>query len=114
MSTGKQPSAPSAPPLAPSPTSPALPDQETEWKGRGYKDCLTCTIIGTGAFGITGLYALRMARPSAPGSRMGKMLMAYVGVGFLAASVVRWNLTPSEMLETLVTGKVPPDALSKS
>ncbi|KAF9233567.1 hypothetical protein BU15DRAFT_9404, partial [Melanogaster broomeanus] len=55
-----------------------------------YNDCISCRVIGTGALGLTGLYALRMARPRAPGSVFGKMVMAGIGVGFLAGSVVRW------------------------
>ncbi|KAI9570916.1 hypothetical protein HD554DRAFT_1986377, partial [Boletus coccyginus] len=55
-----------------------------------YEDCISCRVVGTGALGLTGLYALRMARPRAPGSVFGKTMMAGIGVGFLVGSVVRW------------------------
>ncbi|KAG9311254.1 hypothetical protein JVU11DRAFT_8338 [Chiua virens] len=67
------------------------PEEKNQWE---YKDCLSCRVIGTGALGLTGLYALGMARPKAPGSVFGKMMMAGIGFG----SVVRWNMTPTQML----------------
>ncbi|KIK96845.1 hypothetical protein PAXRUDRAFT_825533 [Paxillus rubicundulus Ve08.2h10] len=82
-----------------SPSSPVLAPEDV--KLREYKDCISCRVVGTGALGLTGLYAFRMARPRAPGSVFGKVMMAGIGVGFLAGSVVRWNMTPTEMLETL-------------
>ncbi len=51
-------------------------------------DCLSCRVIGTGALGATGLYALNQARAHQPGSRVGKQIMAGVGVLFLLGSVV--------------------------
>ncbi|KAI9567808.1 hypothetical protein HD554DRAFT_2103573 [Boletus coccyginus] len=97
----------SGPPRAPksSPPSTSSPDSPTwspseEGKQWEYKDCISCRVVGTGALGVTGLYALRMARPRAPGSAFGKMMVAGIGVGFLAGSVVRWNMTPTEMLGT--------------
>ena len=54
-------------------------------------DCLSCRVIGTGALGATGLYALNQARAHQPGSRVGKRIMAGVGVLFLLGSVARWR-----------------------
>ena len=45
-----------------------------------YNDCLTCRAIGSGALAATGIYAFRMSRPSAPGSVVGKRIMAGLGV----------------------------------
>ncbi|KAG1786381.1 uncharacterized protein HD556DRAFT_1211081, partial [Suillus plorans] len=55
-----------------------------------YNDCMSCRIIGSGAFAATGIYALRMARPSAPGSIVGKRVMGGLGVCFLVGSALRW------------------------
>jgi hypothetical protein len=55
------------------------------------RDCLSCRVIGTGALGATGLYALNQARTHQPGSRVGKQIMAGVGVLFLLGSVARWR-----------------------
>ncbi|KAN0082778.1 hypothetical protein V8E55_008573 [Tylopilus felleus] len=85
---------------APAPSSDSPTWAPNEGKPREYKDCMSCRIVGTGALGLTGLYALRMARPRAPGSVFEKMMMAGIGVGFLAGGVVRWNMTPTEMLGT--------------
>ena len=54
-------------------------------------DCLSCRVIGTGALGATGFYALNQARAHQPGSRVGKQIMAGVGVLFLLGSVARWR-----------------------
>ncbi|KAI0357888.1 hypothetical protein OH77DRAFT_1398313, partial [Trametes cingulata] len=57
-------------------------------------DCLACRVIGTVALGGVGIYALNMSRAHAPGSVVGKRIMAGVGVceaGFLAASALRWT-----------------------
>ena len=113
----------SSPPSADAPTRTPL-EEGKQWE---YKDCISCRVVGTGALGLTGLYALHMSRPKAPGSVFGKMMMAGIGVGespyfrvpflsmerpyvsrytdnmyagFLAGSVVRWNMTPTEMLGT--------------
>ena len=78
------------------------------------QDCLTCRVIGTGALGGVGVYALNMSRAHAPGSVFGKRIMAGVGVGeytslspepnwtaeadygdasgFLVASYFRWTM----------------------
>lgn len=83
-------------------------EPSTETSGR-YKDCLACRVIGTGALGATGIYALNMTRASAPGSPLGKRVMGSVGVGtyalqhkasttcssfaaFLIASAFRWTM----------------------
>ena len=72
------------------------------------QDCLACRVIGTAALGGVGIYALNMSRAHAPGSLVGKRIMAGVGVGeyemivrvrhgahrlsgFLVASVLRWK-----------------------
>ncbi|KAI0689760.1 hypothetical protein C8T65DRAFT_517976, partial [Cerioporus squamosus] len=55
------------------------------------QDCLACRVIGTGALGGVGIYALAMSRAHAPGSVVGKRIMAGVGVGFLVASALRWT-----------------------
>ena len=66
-------------PSAPSPDSATwTTSEEKHWE---YKDCISCKVVGTGTLGLTGLYALRMARPQAPGSVFGKMMMAGIGVG---------------------------------
>ncbi|KAH8983904.1 hypothetical protein EDB86DRAFT_2811137 [Lactarius hatsudake] len=54
-------------------------------------DCLSCRVIGTGALGATGLYAINQARAHQPGSVIGKRIMAGVGVLFLLGSVARWR-----------------------
>ncbi|KAI0345558.1 hypothetical protein BDW22DRAFT_1342905 [Trametopsis cervina] len=55
------------------------------------QECLTCRIIGTGALAGVGIYALQASRPHAPGSIVGKRIMAGLGVGFLIASAFRWS-----------------------
>ncbi|KAG1779271.1 hypothetical protein EV702DRAFT_966302 [Suillus placidus] len=42
--------------------------------------CITCRIIGSGTFAATSIFALRMARPSAPGSIVGKRIMGGLGL----------------------------------
>ena len=80
-------------------------------QGGDYEDCLPCRIVGTGALGTVGGYALYMSRARAPGSVVGKRIMGGVGictscwqrmlrsvltmansvvVGFLVASALRW------------------------
>lgn len=44
------------------------------------KECFTCRLTGTAALGSLGIYALNQSRPRAPGSIMGKRVMAGVGV----------------------------------
>ncbi|KAH9009012.1 hypothetical protein EDB83DRAFT_479181 [Lactarius deliciosus] len=67
-------------------TSPAGPSQLPR-----PADCLSCRVIGTGALGATGLYAINQARAHQPGSVIGKCIMAGVGVLFLLGSVARWR-----------------------
>ena len=71
------------------------------------EDCLACRVIGTAALGGVGVYALQQSRAHAPGSVVGKRIMAGVGVceyaldcgiiarltlpGFLVASALRWS-----------------------
>ncbi|KAI0824529.1 hypothetical protein BC628DRAFT_1322200 [Trametes gibbosa] len=55
------------------------------------KDCLACRVIGTVALGGVGVYALERSRAHAPGSLVGKRIMAGVGVCFLVASALRWT-----------------------
>jgi hypothetical protein len=45
------------------------------------QDCLACRIIGSTALGATGVYALTMSRPGAPGSPFGKRVMGGIGAG---------------------------------
>ncbi|OBZ66464.1 hypothetical protein A0H81_13607 [Grifola frondosa] len=40
------------------------------------KDCLACRVIGTAALGGVGVYALNQSRAHAPGSLIGKRIMA--------------------------------------
>ncbi|KAI0065752.1 hypothetical protein BV25DRAFT_1797717 [Artomyces pyxidatus] len=54
-------------------------------------DCLSCRIIGTGALGTVGVYALNQSRAHQPGSLVGKRILAGVGVLFLVGSIVRWK-----------------------
>ncbi|KAI0705620.1 hypothetical protein C8Q76DRAFT_801360 [Earliella scabrosa] len=55
------------------------------------QECLACRVIGTGAFGGVGIYALYQSRAQAPGSAVGKRFMAGLGVCFLVASALRWS-----------------------
>ncbi|KAI0076730.1 hypothetical protein K474DRAFT_1662602 [Panus rudis PR-1116 ss-1] len=55
------------------------------------QDCLACRVIGTGALGSLGFYALNQSRAHAPGSPAGKRIMAGVGVALLFASYMRWT-----------------------
>ncbi|KAI0753214.1 hypothetical protein C8Q80DRAFT_1150817 [Daedaleopsis nitida] len=55
------------------------------------QECLTCRIIGTAALGGVGVYALNQSRAHAPGSVVGKRILAGVGVAFLVASAFRWT-----------------------
>ena len=43
-------------------------------------ECLSCRVIGTVSLGAVGLYALQQSRARAPGSILGKRIMAGVGV----------------------------------
>jgi hypothetical protein len=62
-------------------TNSTAPDSSVAAQGSStYNDCLTCRIIGSGAFAATGIYALRMSRRSAPGSIVGKRIMGGLGV----------------------------------
>lgn len=79
-----------------------------------YKDCLPCRLVGTATLGGVGIYALYQSRAQAPGSAVGKRVMAGLGVcmscssitvalvllmaalpsraiGFLVAGVLRWT-----------------------
>ncbi|RPD58340.1 hypothetical protein L226DRAFT_139813 [Lentinus tigrinus ALCF2SS1-7] len=67
------------------------PNREQNELSTTPQDCLACRVIGTTALGGVGVYALNMSRAHAPGSVVGKRIMAGVGVGFLIASVLRWN-----------------------
>src|SRR6266702_1107070 len=81
---------PQAPPASISfSTSPAGPSQPPPPPRPA--DCLSCRIVGTGALGATGLYAINQARAHQPGSVIGKRIMAGVGVLFLLGSVARWR-----------------------
>lgn len=46
-------------------------------------DCLSCRIIGTGALGGTGAYAIWQSRAAAPGSMVQKRILAGLGLGNL-------------------------------
>ena len=46
----------------------------------GPQDCVSCRIIGSGALGAAGLYALVLSRANAPGSVVGKRIVAGVGI----------------------------------
>lgn len=45
------------------------------------KECLSCRLIGTGALGGVGSYALWQSRATAPGSLGQKRVVAGLGVG---------------------------------
>lgn len=47
----------------------------------GTNECLSCRIIGTGALGGTGTYAIWQARRAAPGSIGQKRILAGLGLG---------------------------------
>lgn len=72
--------------------TPSTPEEGKQWE---YKDCISCRVVGTGALGLTGLCAFRMARPRAPGSVFGKMMMAGIGVGELHYSWSHYILSLS-------------------
>jgi len=54
------------------------------------QDCFACRVIGSGALGITGVYALRQSMPKAPGSLWGKRIVACTGIALIAAAAYRW------------------------
>ncbi|KAI0654168.1 hypothetical protein C8Q70DRAFT_926329 [Cubamyces menziesii] len=58
---------------------------------QNYKDCLACRVVGSVALGGVGIYALNQSRAHAPGSVVGKRIMAGLGVCFLVASALRWT-----------------------
>ncbi|KAH9928469.1 uncharacterized protein BXZ73DRAFT_78290 [Epithele typhae] len=64
--------------------TPASPSEETKvvraTHPQEYEDCLGCRIVGSGALGAVGLYALGMTRARAPGSVVGKRIMGGVGI----------------------------------
>ncbi len=73
------------PPSSMSATLPPAPRQGSEGPvpvelQQNPKDCLACRVIGTGALGGVGIYALNQSRAHAPGSVVGKRIMAGVGV----------------------------------
>ena len=74
-------------------------------------DCLSCRIIGTGAFIGVGSYAIAQSRPLAPGTLVQKRILASLGVGgslniqsdatlipttlaFIAGGLIRWFRRP--------------------
>ncbi|KAI0058034.1 hypothetical protein BV25DRAFT_1892047 [Artomyces pyxidatus] len=72
-------------------SSTTQPRQQPDASRYAGRDCLSCRIIGTGALGAVGFYALNQSRAHQPGSLVGKRIMAGVGVAFLVGSIVRWN-----------------------
>lgn len=44
------------------------------------RECFSCRLIGAGSLGLVGVYALHSARPSQPGSPLGRRFMAGLGV----------------------------------
>ena len=44
------------------------------------QDCISCRIIGSGVLAGAGIYALMASRASAPGSVMGKRIVAGIGI----------------------------------
>jgi len=54
------------------------------------KECLSCRLVGTGALGGVGSYALWQSRATAPGSLAQKRVVAGLGVALLIGSVFRW------------------------
>ena len=63
--------------LTPQDTQTQRPDAQA---AANPKDCMACRVIGTGALGGVGVYALNQSRAHAPGSVVGKRIMAGVGV----------------------------------
>jgi len=51
----------------------------------GNKDCLSCRIVGCGAFAGVGIYALMQARATAPGTPAQKRIIGGLGVGVCCA-----------------------------
>jgi len=54
------------------------------------RECLSCRIIGSGAFAGVGTYALWQSRAAAQGSPGQKRIVGGLGVALLVGSVVRW------------------------
>ncbi|RPD70688.1 hypothetical protein L226DRAFT_447851, partial [Lentinus tigrinus ALCF2SS1-7] len=50
-----------------------------------------CNILGKPAACVVGIYTLNRSRVHAPGSVVGKRLMAGMGVCFLVASGLQWT-----------------------
>ena len=59
------------------------------------QDCLGCRVVGTGALGAVGLYALNQSRAHQPGSRFGKAVVAGIGVCELNIQFIPFFLFPS-------------------
>jgi hypothetical protein len=63
------------------------------------QDCLACRIIGSGAIGASGVYALYSSRAAAPGSLIGKRIVGGIGVckhGFLLSFLSFLSMVRSE------------------
>lgn len=60
-------------------TAPDTPSRSVSTE-RKVEDCLACRVIGTGALAGVGIYALNQSRAHAPGSLIGKRIMAGLGV----------------------------------
>ncbi|KAF8813698.1 hypothetical protein BYT27DRAFT_7020630, partial [Phlegmacium glaucopus] len=54
------------------------------------RECLSCRLIGAGALGGVGSYALWQSRATGPGSLGQKRVVAGLGVALLIGSVFRW------------------------
>ena len=61
-------------------TAPPLTETRTHETLTAGQECFTCRVIGTAALAGTGVYALNQSRAHAPGSVVGKRIMAGVGV----------------------------------
>jgi hypothetical protein len=59
-------------------------DNVQKYESPGTHECLSCRIIGSGALGAVGLYALNQSRASAPGSLFGKRIL--MGLGLCAST----------------------------
>lgn len=69
------------------------------------QDCLSCKIIGSGALGAAGLWALQSSRASAPGSVMGKRVVAGVGVCEYMSAIARsWDRLQLTLIGLLAAG----------
>jgi len=60
----------------------------------GAQECISCRVVGTGAFAGTGAYAIWLSRAAAPGTPGQKKILAGLGIALLVGGVFRWRNEP--------------------